>query len=59
MRVVGLILVVIGALALGYYGFRSVTGAEAAVWVSPVASAIALVCGLLLLATTAEPKDET
>jgi hypothetical protein len=59
MQIVGIILVVLGALALAYHGFRSVMGAEAGEWVSPVASAIALVCGLLMLATTAEPEDET
>ena len=59
MWLVGLILVTLGALALGYHGFRSATGAGDETWISPLASAIALVCGLLVLATTTEQKDET
>lgn len=57
MRVVGIILVVLGALALGYYGFRSAMG-DGQLWVSPVASGIALVCGLIVLATRGR-KEET
>lgn len=65
MRVVGLILVVLGALALGYQGFTYVTrekvvdagpiqvsaDREKTVWVPPVVGGVAVVAGLVLLAT--------
>jgi len=65
MRIVGLILVVLGALGLGYQGFTYVskekvvdTGSvqvsrekENTVWIPPVVGGIALVSGLILLAT--------
>jgi len=65
MRVVGLILVVLGALGLGYQGFTYVTKEkvvdagsvqvsrekENTVWIPPVVGGIVLVSGLILLAT--------
>src|SRR5262245_16844455 len=69
MRIVGLILVLLGGLALGCWGFaRSARepGAEQAqakrepddvLLVSPVVSGIVMVSGLLLLATSARRED--
>jgi hypothetical protein len=65
MRIVGLILVVLGALALGYQGFTYVTrekvvdagpvqvsaDREKTVWIPPVVGGIAVVSGLVLLAS--------
>jgi len=66
MRLVGIVFVVLGALTLGTQGFGSVfrgpaAGADPAqervesgdkvAWVSPVVGGIAVVGGLLLLAT--------
>lgn len=63
MRFVGLILVMLGGLALGYQGFTHVAGERPAggadqtgrdrdsLTVPPVASGIAMVSGLLLLAS--------
>ena len=64
MRLIGVILVLLGALALGYHGFGYVAqepvveGAEYAtgdrthtIWVPPVAGGIAVVSGLLLVAS--------
>jgi hypothetical protein len=65
MRIVGIILVVLGALGLGYQGFTYVTkekvvdagpvqvtrDKENSVWIPPVVGGIALVSGLLLIAT--------
>jgi hypothetical protein len=64
MRVVGIVLVVLGALGLAYQGFTYVTKEKVAdagsvevsrekvntVWIPPAASGIALVSGLILLA---------
>ena len=51
MRIVGFILVLIGALALGYEGFFQVAGDNGKrLWVPPVVGGITLVAGLLLLA---------
>jgi len=50
MRLVGLILVVLGALALGIRGF-GLGPVAAADEVSPVGGGIALVVGLILIAT--------
>jgi len=67
MRVIGIILVLIGGLTLGYQGFetrirsteqetdQSVTQKESG-HLSPVAGGIALVSGLLLLASN--PRRE-
>ena len=53
MRGIGYILVILGALALGYEGFiRAGRGAEQAVRVSPVLGGIVLVSGLLVLAVS-------
>lgn len=52
MRIIGFVLVIVGALALGYESFALVAQKERMVWVPPVASGIALVSGLLLLAVT-------
>jgi len=68
MRIVGLVLVILGALALGYGGFTYVTheevtdagtaegtvGKEKTVWIPPTAGGIALVTGLIVLVTTGE-----
>jgi len=65
MRVLGIILVVLGALGLGYQGFTYVTkekvvdagpvqvsaDKEHNVWIPPVVGGIAVVSGLILLAT--------
>jgi len=65
MRIVGIILVVLGALGLAYQGFTYVTKEkvvdagpvqvsrekENTVWIPPVVGGIALVSGLILLAT--------
>jgi len=62
MRLIGLILVALGALVLGVQGLGSGTGSvvpaqstaariEQAGWLSPVVGGIALVSGLILLAT--------
>jgi hypothetical protein len=66
MRVVGIALVILGAVALGYGGFTYVTrenvvdagpvqitaDREKTVWVPPVICGIAVVAGLLVLATS-------
>jgi hypothetical protein len=55
VRVVGIVLVVLGALALGYQGLVYAAGEPAAagrgkaVWIPPVAAGIALVSGLLMI----------
>lgn len=62
MRLVGILLVVVGAIALGVHGFGTLfrerpTGdqvqaaADRSEWVAPVVSGIAVTAGLLLLAT--------
>lgn len=56
MRFVGLILVILGALALGYQGFTHAAseetfGASDELSVPPLVSGIAVVSGLLLLAS--------
>lgn len=65
MRIVGIVLVILGALALGYQGFTYVTrervaevgpvrvtaDRERTVWVPPVVGGVAVVAGLLLIAT--------
>jgi len=64
MRILGIVLVVLGALALGYGGFTYVTrenvvdagpvqvtaDREKTVWIPPVVGGIAVVSGLILLA---------
>ena len=51
MRIIGFVLVVLGALALGYEAFvRATSEMTQAVWVPPVVGGIALVSGLLVLA---------
>ena len=66
MRVVGIVLVILGALALGYGGFTYVTrdnivdagpiqinaNREKTVWIPPVVGGIAVVAGLLVIATS-------
>ena len=65
MRILGIVLVVLGALALGYGGFSYVTrekvvdagpvqvtaNREKTVWIPPVVGGIAVVTGLILLVT--------
>ena len=64
MRMVGIILVVLGALALGYQGFTYVSrdtvvdagpvkvtaDREKTVWIPPVVGGIAVVAGLIAIA---------
>jgi hypothetical protein len=51
MRIIGFILILLGAVALGYESFFHVAGEKGrTLWVPPVVGGIALVCGLLLLA---------
>jgi hypothetical protein len=71
MRVVGIVLVILGALALGYGGFTYVTrqnlvdagpvqitaNREKTVWIPPVVGGIAVVTGLLLLATSSRRAE--
>jgi hypothetical protein len=69
MRIIGLILVLLGGLALGYWGFVRVAGDSGAaraqvrrdldtvLSVSPVVSGIAVVSGLLLLATEVRREE--
>jgi hypothetical protein len=53
MRIIGFILVVFGALALGYEGFvHAAREKHQTVWVPPVVGGIALVSGLLLQAVS-------
>lgn len=66
MRILGIVLVILGALALGYGGFTYVTrekvvdagpvqvtaDREKTVWIPPVVGGIAVVSGLLLIATS-------
>jgi hypothetical protein len=70
MRVVGIVLVVLGALALGYGGFTYVqrenvvdagpvqitADRQKTVWIPPVVGGIAVVTGLMLIATA--PRRE-
>jgi hypothetical protein len=64
MRYIGFILVILGALALGYQGFTFVTPEKVGgdegqtirkrahtIWIPPVVSGIVVVSGLLLIAT--------
>ncbi|MBA4189589.1 MAG: DUF3185 domain-containing protein [Planctomycetaceae bacterium] len=65
MRMIGLALVILGALALGYQGFTYVTrekvvdagpiqvsaDRERTVWIPPVVGGVAVVAGLVLLAS--------
>lgn len=65
MRVIGIVLVILGALALGYGGFTYVTREnvvdagpvqvtaekQKTVWIPPVVGGIAVASGLVLLAT--------
>jgi len=66
MRILGIVLVVLGALALGYGGFSYVTrekvvdagpvqvtaDRQKTVWIPPVVGGIAVVGGLILIATS-------
>jgi len=70
VRIVGIVLVILGALALGYGGFTYITrekvvdagpgevtaDREKTVWIPPVVGGIAVVGGLILLATS--PRKE-
>ncbi len=63
MRFVGLILVILGALALGYQGFAHAAseetfGASDELSVPPLVSGIAVVSGLLLLASGGRRADD-
>lgn len=65
MRTIGIILVVLGALALAYETFRgerdkdnpaAATGRT--VWIPPVVGGITLVAGLLLTAVAARQRED-
>lgn len=69
MRVIGIILVLIGGLTLGYRGFESrirnmeqetsqMVGQEPWWYLSPVAAGITLVSGLLLLASSTRHNED-
>ncbi len=63
MRCVGLILVILGALALGYQGFAHAAseepfGASDELSVPPLVSGIVVVSGLLLLASGGRRADD-
>jgi len=69
MRTIGIILVVIGALALGWEGFAHATterGDDSSagtveqtrtIWVPPVVGGIVVVTGLILLASNGRRED--
>ncbi|VTR95975.1 Putative uncharacterized protein OS=uncultured Desulfobacterium sp. GN=N47_G32200 PE=4 SV=1 [Gemmata massiliana] len=70
VRIVGIILVAIGALGLGWQGFSYVTiektedgpnavwrEKERTVWVPPLVSGIAVVSGLILLASNGRREE--
>ena len=53
MRILGLILVLIGGLALAYHGYvQAARGAPGGLAVPPVVSGIVVAAGLLLVATS-------
>jgi hypothetical protein len=68
VRIVGIILIVIGALALGYETYRvehdkaakqnAAAKPERTIWIPPVVGGIALVTGLLVTAIAVRPKDD-
>ena len=59
MRFVGMTLVMLGGLALGYHGFRHVASNDRdPLAVPPVASGIAVVSGLLLLASSGRRLED-
>lgn len=71
MRLIGFILVILGALALGYHGFAYAAHEKAdeggdetirerahtMIWVPPVVGGIAVVSGLLLVASARRPCE--
>lgn len=62
MRLIGIVLVLIGGLALGYQGFAQFgpvvpSGAEPWWHLSPVGGGIALVSGLLFLASSGRREE--
>jgi hypothetical protein len=67
VRIIGIILIILGALSLGYETYRvehekargnQNPGAGRTVWIPPVVGGIALVSGLLLTAVATRPRDE-
>jgi len=72
MRVFGIVLVVLGALALGYGGFSYISretvvdagpvqiqaDRQKTVWIPPVVGGIAVVTGLLLIATAGKRQTD-
>jgi len=65
VRTIGIILVILGSLALAYETFRAerdkttpVVVAERTVWIPPVVGGITLVSGLLLTAVAYRQKEE-
>ncbi len=66
MRIIGIILVLIGALSLAYETFRverdkvnqNVAAGERAVWIPPVVGGITLVSGLILTAVAYRSKED-
>ncbi|HEY1186857.1 MAG TPA: hypothetical protein VGE74_04325 [Gemmata sp.] len=69
MRIVGIILVALGAFGLGWKGFteavaewtrdetRGVVQERQTIWVPPVVSGIAVVSGLILLASNGRREE--
>lgn len=71
MRIIGIVLVILGALALGYGGFTYVTrekvvdagpvqvtaDKEKTVWIPPIVGGIAVASGLILLASSGNRED--
>ena len=62
VRAVGIVLVILGALVLGYQGFTRVADERVeartkVVWIPPVVGGIVLVSGLILL--VAESRDDS
>jgi hypothetical protein len=71
VRIVGIVLVILGALALGYGGFTYVTrekvvdagpvqvtaDKEKTVWIPPVVGGIAVATGLILIASGGTRED--
>jgi hypothetical protein len=64
VRTIGIILAILGALALGYESFRAepakgnAAATQRRIWIPPVVAGITLVTGLLLTAAAYRHKEE-
>jgi len=67
VRIIGIILVIVGSLALGYETFRAerdknnknpAGASERTIWIPPVVGGITLVFGLILTAVASRPKED-